>query len=93
MAVRIVYSETARRSLREITLFIAGRDAVAALRLVDEIAGRLETVLGLFPEAVVRLDDEIRFLIVRRYSVVYRFEAAKGEVVVLDVFGPGMDWR
>jgi hypothetical protein len=40
------------------------------VRLVDEIAGRLETVLGVFPEAGVRLDNEIRFLIVRRHSVV-----------------------
>ena len=30
---------------------------------------------------------------IRRYTFVYHHDAAKGEVVMLDVFGPGMDWR
>ena len=30
-------------------------------------------------------------LTIRRYRLIYRHDTAMGEVVVLDVFGPGMD--
>ena len=93
MTIRIVYSENARRALREIALFVAERDPSAALRLVDGVERGLEGVLGVFPEAGVRLEDGLRFLTVRKHSVLYRFDAKADEVVVLDVFGPGMDWR
>ena len=93
MTVRIVYSERARRSLQEVALFIAERDPSAALRLVEDIARRLESVLGVFPEAGVRLEDGVRFLGMRRHSVVYRFDASRSEEMVLDVIGPGMVWR
>ena len=93
MLIRVVYSERARRSLLEIGLFIAGRNPDAALRLVTGIQQRLNDVLTVFPEAGPRVGDGKRFMTVRHHTVLYRFDAAKGEVVVLDVFGPGMDWR
>ena len=93
MTIRIVYSERARRSLQEVALFIAERDPSAALRLVEDIARRLESVLGVFPEAGVRLEDGVRFLGMHRHSAVYRFDASRREVMVLDVIGPGVDWR
>jgi len=93
MAVTIVYSELARRSLLEIGLYIAERNPEAALRLVDEIQQRLDNVLTVFPEAGPRAGGESRFLTVRGHSALYRFDAVKDEVLVMNVFGPGMDWR
>jgi hypothetical protein len=46
-----------------------------------------------FPDAGVVWQGERRSLTIRRYTFIYRHDAAKGEVVVLDVHGPGMDWR
>jgi plasmid stabilization system protein ParE len=93
VTVRIVYSLRARQSLREILLFVAEHSPEAALRLVDDVERRLEKVLGVFPEAGARMDDGTRFVVVRNHSVVYRYDAGRGEVVVIAVFGPGMDWR
>jgi plasmid stabilization system protein ParE len=93
VTARIVYSLRARQSLREIVLFVAEHRPEAALRLVDDVERRLEKVLGVFPEAGARMDDGTRFVVVRNHSVLYRFDPSKDEVVVVDVFGPGMDWR
>ena len=54
---------------------------------------RLDLVLTKFPEAGATAVGGQRFLAIRRHSVLYRHDAGKGEVVVLDVFGPGVDWR
>ena len=43
--------------------------------------------------AAMRMEDGLKFPSLRRHSVVYRFDAARGEVIVQEVFGPGMDWR
>ena len=40
-----------------------------------------------------RAGEESRFLTIRRPTALYRFDATRGEVMVLDVFGPGMDWQ
>jgi plasmid stabilization system protein ParE len=61
--------------------------------LVADLKRRVNDTLSLFPESGAKAQDGWRLLTIRRYTYVYRHDAAKGEVVVLDVFGPGMDWR
>jgi plasmid stabilization system protein ParE len=90
---RVIYSDRAKAALWEILLFIGERDPNAALRLLDDLERRLDEVLTQFPEAGPRTAGGERVLAIRRYPFVYRHDAAKGEVVVLEVFGPGMDWR
>ena len=90
---RVVYSVRARRSLQEIALFIAERDRDAAKRLVQDIRRRLDEVLSVFPEAGTNAEGGRRSFVVRRHSVIYRYDAERDEVVVIEVFGPGMDWR
>ena len=90
---RVVYSDRAKAALREILLYIGERDPNAALRLLDDLERRLDEVLTQFPEAGPRTAGRERVLTIRRYPFIYRHDAVKGEVVVLDVFGPGMDWR
>jgi plasmid stabilization system protein ParE len=93
MANRVLYSDKARRSLLEIALHVAERDPDAALRLVDDLRQRLDDVLRVFPEAGARAGKGNRFLVIRRHSAIYRYDVERREVIVLDVFGPGRDWR
>ena len=78
-------------------LEIAGRIALdnveAAFRLVADLEKRVGDTLSLFPEAGPKTDSGQRVLMIRRHSVVYRFDPGIGAVFVLDIFGPGMDWR
>ena len=90
---RIICSDQAKASLRSILLFIGERDPDAALRLLDELQRRLDLVLTEFPEAGATAVGGQRFLAIRRHSVLYRHDAFRDEVLVLDVFGPGEDWR
>lgn len=89
----VVFSNRARRSLLEILGFIARDNPQAALGLIIELEKRVVETLSAFPEAGMKWQDGRRVLVVRRYSVGYRFDAAKGVVVVMVVFSPGMDWR
>ena len=68
-------------------------DPEAAARLVDELQRRVDGLLTQFPKAGTRAASGRRFETIRRHAVLYRHDAAKGEVVVLDVFGPRVDWR
>lgn len=91
--VTVVFSNRARRSLLEILQYIATVNPQAALGLIADLEKRVVETLSTFPEAGKKWLDGRRVLVVRRYSVGYRFDAAKGVVVVMVVFSPGMDWR
>ena len=93
MAITVDYTVGAERRLFDILEFIAQDDEMAGLRFVAELERRVTGVLGLFPEAGARMEGGQRVLTIRGHSVVYRFDAENGVVMVLDVFGPGMDWR
>ena len=90
-SVRI--SDEADRALLEALTHIAQDNPVAAVNLIADLQERVVGTLSLFPEAGEKWHDGQRFLTIRRYAFVYRHDVATGEVVVLDVFGPGMDWR
>ena len=91
--VPVRFSDQTDRALLETLAHIAQDDPVAAMGLIEDLQRRVVQTLGQFPEAGVRWRAGRRVWTVRRYALVYQHDAAKGEVVVLDVFGPGMDWR
>lgn len=90
---RVIYSDQAKASLRSIVLFISEHDVEAAVRLVDELQRRVDGLLTQFPKAGTRAASGRRFVTIRRYAVLYRHDPANDVVVVLDVFGPRVDWR
>ena len=90
-SVRI--SDEADRALLKAMIHVGRDNPVAAFNLMADLQKRVVMTLGVFPEAGARWEDGKRFLTIRRYTFVYRFDPARDEVVVLDVFGPGMDWR
>ena len=93
MAAQVIFTTKARQALLDIAGHIALDNEAAAFRLVADLEKRVADTLSLFPEAGPKTEGGQRVLTVRQHSVVYRFDAVKGEVLVLDIFGPGMDWR
>ena len=93
MTAKVIFTSKARRALISIAVYIAQDDEAAAYRLVTELEKRVNEMLSLFPDAGARTQAGQRQFAVRRHMFVYRYDAAKQEVVVMNVFGPGMDWR
>ena len=93
MGAKVVFATKARQALLDIAGHIALDNVEAAFRLVADLERRVGDTLSLFPEAGAKTEAGQRVLTVRRHSVIYRFDAGAGVVLVLDIFGPGMDWR
>ena len=91
--VPVRFSDQTDRALLETLAHIAQDDPVAAMGLIEDLQRRVVQTLGQFPESGMRTAGGQRFLTIRGYAFLYRHDAAKGEVVVINVFGPGMDWR
>lgn len=91
--ILVRFSEQADRSLLDILTYIAEDDPVSAIDLIEDLQQRVVSTLGQFPEAGAKWKEGRRVLTIRRYAFVYRHDAVRGEVVVLDVFGQGMNWR
>ena len=91
--VKVRISAQADRALLDTLHYISQDNPGAATHLIIDLQKRAVQTLSTFPDAGVTRHGDLRVLIIRRYTFVYRHDAAKGEVVVLDVFGPGMDWR
>jgi plasmid stabilization system protein ParE len=73
--------------------FIAQDDPAAALRLIEDLRHRVSQTLSIFPEAGAKLETGQRQFTVRRHAFVYQYDSGTDTVTVLDVFGPGEDWR
>ena len=91
--VAVQISDQADRALLEALVYIYQDNPVAAVDLIADLQKRIVQTLGLFPEAGTKWHGDQRLLTIRGYTFVYRHDAARGEVLVLDMFGPGMDWR
>ena len=63
------------------------------MALIDDLSQRTTAMLTQFSDAGARYQGEMRFVTVRKYSLIYRHDAVAGVVFVLDVVGPGRDWR
>lgn len=90
---RVRISARADRALSEVLHYIAQDNPVAAINLIADLQDRLVRTLSAFPKAGVKWHDDRRVMTIRRYASIYRYDAVKDEVVVMNVFGPGMDWR
>ena len=89
----VIFTTHARRALVSIGLYIGQDDEQAALRLVAEVERRATETLGTLPEGGARVQAGLRSLTIRRHTAVYRYDVVADIVYVLDIFGPGMDWR
>ncbi len=65
----------------------------ASLIAFGDLRRRIVDTLSQFPDSGTKWRDGRRVLTIRRYTFAYRHYPAEAEVWVLDVFGPGMDWR
>ena len=63
------------------------------MALIDDLHQRTTAMLIQFPDAGARYHGDMRFVTVRKYSLIYRHDAVAGVVFVLNVVGPGRDWR
>ena len=93
MKVAVQISDQADRALLDALVYIYQDRPEAAVDLIADLQKRIVQTLGTFPEAGARWQGDQRMLTIRGYTFVYRFDAVKGEVLVLDVYGPGMNWR
>lgn len=91
--VAVRFSTQVDGSLLETLGYIARDNPLAAFDLIEDLYRRIADTLGQFPDSGTQLRDGRRFLTIRHYTFVYRHYPAKGEVWVMEVFGPGMDWR
>ena len=63
------------------------------MALIDDLHQRTTAMLTQFPDAGARYHGDMRFVTARKYSLIYRHDAAARVVFVLDVVGPGRDWQ
>ena len=93
MSATVVFTRAARAALLEILDHIALDSPAAALTFIDRVETSLVTTLSTFPQAGPRYQGDLRFHVIRGYAFIYRHEPESRTVFVLDVFGPGENWR
>lgn len=91
--VAVRFSIPVDEALLEILGHISRDNPAAALDLVEDLQRRIVETLSQFPDSGATFRNGRRFLTIRRYTFVYRHYPEKDEVWVMEVFGPGMDWR
>lgn len=65
----------------------------AVLVFLERIQERLVNTLSTFPEGGVRFQGQVRMKTVEKYTFLYEYHADSNEVHILDMKGPGQNWR
>lgn len=93
--MKVVFLQAAEQTLIEIYRYIAIENHApeSADKLIAELQEKTVSLLSHSPEIGRRIDDEfnIRFIVVRNYSVVYKVENDK--ISVMNIYRAGRNWR
>lgn len=93
--MKVVFLENAEQELVAIYRYIAVENNApdSAEKLVSELEEKTVNLLSHSPEIGRRIDDEfnIRFIVVRNYSIVYKVE--NDRVSVMNIYRAGRNWR
>lgn len=65
----------------------------AVLDFLERIQERLVNTLSTFPEGGNRFQGNVRMKVVEKYTFLYEYHADSNEVHILDMKGPGQNWR
>lgn len=63
------------------------------LSFLERIQDRLVNTLSTFPESGSRFQGAVRMLAVEGYTFLYEYHIDTNQVHVLDMKGPGRNWR
>lgn len=99
MSCKIVFTDTAKADLREITFYLVGltADKSASVRFVKELQTQTQILLT-FPESGAIPKDRIlksngyRFLSHKDYLIFYRYEKSENTVYVVAIFNGKRDY-
>lgn len=93
--MKVIFLPAAEQALVEIYHYIAVENHApdSAAELLTELQETTLKMLSHSPEIGRRIDDElnIRFIVVRNYSIVYTVE--KEHVAVMNIYRAGRNWR
>jgi len=73
--------------------YVEMEDIPAVLDFLDRIQERLVHTLSTLPEGGNRFQGNVRMKAVEKYTFLYEYHTDTNEVHVLDMKGPGLDWR
>jgi hypothetical protein len=68
-------------------------DIPAVLDFLERIQERLVNTLSTFPEGGNPFQGNVRMKVVEKYTFLYEYHADSNEVHILDMKGPGQNWR
>lgn len=93
--MKVNFLDTAEQDLIEIYRYIGieNQSPENAEKLIYELEHRTVFLLSDFPEAGRRIDDKenIRFIVVKNYSVVYKI--VNNQIFVMNFYRAGRNWR
>ena len=73
--------------------FVELDEIPAVLDFLERIQERLVNTLSTFPEGGSRFQGNVRMKVVEKYTFLYEYHQDTNEVHVLDMKGPGLNWR
>ncbi len=93
MMYSIIYSKQAKNSLVQIYRYIAVEQQAPdnANRFINQLQEKTCALLSQHPKAGRLWKKDTRFIVVKRYVVLY--EILADTVLILDIIVPGKNWR
>ena len=93
MTYKVVFTHRANQDFYSILDYIAQDSPVTALKFIDELQGRIKTILSSFPLSGKNYKDSVRYFVFGNYIAVYEVQEAEKEVTVYMVSERHRHWQ
>lgn len=90
---KVIFGPEVDAAIMALIDYVELDDIPVVLDFLDRIQERLVNTLSIFPEGGSRFQGNVRMKVVEKYTFLYEYHADANEVHVLDMKGPGLDWR
>ncbi len=89
----VIFGPEVDAAFRALIDYVELDEIPAVLDFLERIQERLVNTLSTFPEGGNRFQGNVRMKVVEKYTFLYEYHEGSNEVHILDMKGPGQNWR
>ncbi len=90
---KVIFAPSVDEAILRFIDYVHPSDIPTVLDFIEELQARLVNTVADYPGIGTRFQGNVRFFVIKNYVFLYEYDEDQNEVHVLDMIGPGQNWR
>ena len=89
----VIFAPSVDEAILNLIDYVDPSDLPTILNFIEKLQKRLVKTLSTYPLSGTRFQENLRFFAVEGYVFLYEYAETANELHVVDMIGPGKNWR